>query len=46
MNLKKLLALGLSLTMATALLAGCGGTGVGGGFNCPHVATHDDGHQA
>ena len=27
MNLKKLLALGLSLTMATALLAGCGGTG-------------------
>ena len=29
MNLKKLLALGLSLTMATALLAGCGGTGDG-----------------
>ena len=27
MNLKKLLALGLSLTRATALLAGCGGTG-------------------
>ena len=26
MNLKKLLALGLSLTMATALLAGCGST--------------------
>ena len=29
-----------------AHVAGCGGTGVGGGFNCPHVATHDDGHQA